>query len=60
MVNELAPMLENVLFKDPSIASIDVKIPTNAVMPIAMIIAVKNVRSLLPFTDCKATLTFSE
>jgi hypothetical protein len=60
MVKELAPILENVLFNDPSIASIEVKIPTNAVIPIAIMIAVKNVRSLLPFTDCIATLTFSE
>jgi hypothetical protein len=60
MVKELAPMLENVLFKDPSIASIEVSIPTSAVKPIAMMIAVKNVRSLLAFTDCMATLTFSE
>jgi len=59
-VKELAPMLEKVLFKEPSIASIEVRIPTKAVIPMAMMIAVKNVRSLLPFTDCKATLTFSE
>jgi hypothetical protein len=60
MVKELAPILEKVLFSEPSIASIDVKIPTSAVSPIAMIMAVKNVLSLLPLTDCIATLTFSE
>ncbi len=40
-------------------ASIEVNTPINAIIPMAMISAVKNVRSLFPTMDCSASLTFS-
>jgi hypothetical protein len=41
MVNELEPILEKLLVNEFLIASIDVKVPTKAIIPIAMIKAVK-------------------
>jgi hypothetical protein len=60
MVKEFEPMLEKVLFNELLMASIEVKIPTKAIKPKAIIRAVKKVRSLLLFTDCMATFTFSK
>src|SRR5690606_41370281 len=59
MLNELEPMAENESVREFLMASIEVRIPTKAVMPIAMISAVRNVRSLLLLIDCSDSLTFS-
>jgi len=59
MVKELEPMLEKVLFNELLIASIEVKIPTKAIIPMAIINAVKTVRSLLSLIEPKATLILS-
>src|SRR5690606_20579710 len=59
MVKELAPMEENESVNEFLIASIDVRIPTNAVIPMAIISAVRNVRSLLLLIDCNESFTFS-
>src|SRR5690606_10772626 len=59
MLKELDPMAENESVRELFIASIDVRIPTSAVMPMAMINAVKKVRNLLLLIDCSDSFTFS-
>jgi hypothetical protein len=51
-------MLENVSVRDFSRASMDVKIPTRAAIPMAIIPAVSEVRNLFPPTAFKAILRF--
>lgn len=46
MVKELEPMLEKLLLMDPFSASIEVKMPTNAIIPNAMMRIVKTVLSI--------------
>jgi hypothetical protein len=48
MVNELLPIFEKLLVIDAFIASIDVKIPTKAIIPNAMMSTVNDVRSACP------------
>src|SRR5690606_566784 len=52
-------MAENDSVMDFSIASIEVRIPTSAVIPIAIISAVKNVRRRLLLMDCSEIVTVS-
>jgi hypothetical protein len=59
MVKELEPMLEKLLLMDPFKASMDVKIPTRAMIPKAMIRMVRTVRSICPRMADKAIFTFS-
>ena len=59
MLKEFDPMDEKESVSEFFMASIEVNTPINAIIPMAMISAVKNVRSLFPTMDCSASLTFS-
>ena len=59
MVNELAPRSEKASLVNCLIPSMAVKIPIRAMIPIAIINDVNDVRSLLPAIDCKAMEIFS-
>ena len=52
-------MLEKLLLMEDSMASMAVSIPTKAVIPMAMIIAVSVVRSFWARTEPNATFMFS-
>jgi hypothetical protein len=51
-------MLENVSVKEASRASIEVRMPTKAAIPMAIIPAVREVLNLFPPTAFKAILRF--
>jgi len=59
IVKEFEPMLEKLSLMDPFRASIDVRIPTNAIIPKAIIRMVNTVRSICPRTADRAILIFS-
>ena len=59
ILKEFDPIAENESETDPRIASIDVRMPTNAVIPIATISAVRNVRSLFALIECNDSFTLS-
>ena len=60
MLKVFAPMLVKLSLMESLIESIAVKIPTKAVIPIAIIKIVKTVLSKLLLTDCKAIFIFSK
>jgi hypothetical protein len=51
-------MLENVSVREASRASIEVRMPTKAAIPMAIIPAVRDVLNLFPPTEFKAILKF--
>jgi hypothetical protein len=59
MVKELEPMLEKVLFNELLMASIEVKIPTKAIIPMDIISAVITALVLLAPMEVKAIFIFS-
>jgi hypothetical protein len=59
MLKEFAPILEKASVVLFLIASMVVKMPTNADKPIAIINEVSMVRNRLLLIDCSASLTFS-
>lgn len=59
MVNEFAPIIEKVLLIEPLIELMAVDIPTNAIIPIAIIRMVRIVLSGLDFIDSQEILIFS-
>lgn len=59
MVKVFAPMLLKLLFSDDFMTSIDVKIPTKAAIPNAIIKMVKIALSSCPLIEDKATRIFS-
>jgi hypothetical protein len=59
MVNELEPMLANVLLAKLFTPSIAVRIPTKAIIPIEIISAVRTVRNLFALIDCIPILIVS-
>jgi hypothetical protein len=59
MVKEAAPSLRKLSLTEPPMASIEVRIPTNAVIPTAIIRMVNTDLNLFVFTECKATFKFS-
>jgi hypothetical protein len=59
MVKELAPIIVNWLVRDDLIASIAVSIPTNAMIPKAIIQIVRIALTLLDFMARNAILRFS-
>jgi len=59
MVKEEAPSLLKLSVTEPPIASIAVRMPTNAVMPTAIIRMVKIDLNLFVFTEVNATFRFS-
>jgi hypothetical protein len=59
MVNEFAPMFENPELMLPCKASMQVKIPTSANMPMAMMPAVSNERNSCPLILSMAMRMFS-
>jgi len=59
MVKELAPKPANALLVCCLMPSIAVKMPTSAIMPIAIISAVSDVRNLFPLIEVKAMIMFS-
>jgi hypothetical protein len=58
-VKELAPRSEKASLTDALIPSMAVRIPTRAIMPIAIIIEVSDARKRLPAIDCRAIDIFS-
>ena len=59
MLKLLAPISEKFWLMDALIPSIEVRMPTNAVMPTAIITAVMPALSLLPLMDSRAILIWS-
>jgi hypothetical protein len=59
MVKELDPILEKLLLMDPFKASIEVRMPTNAMIPKAMMRIVRTVLSIWLRMAVRAILTFS-
>jgi hypothetical protein len=59
IVNEAAPRLLKLSLTEPPIASIEVRMPTRAVIPTAMIKIVKIDLNLFVLTEVSATFRFS-
>src|SRR5690606_29933469 len=59
ILNEFDPIEEKELVSEPCIASMEVNTPISAIIPMAIISAVRQVRNLLLTMDCKASFTFS-
>ena len=60
MVNEFDPMLEKLLLIEALIASMDVRIPTSAIIPKAIISTVRMVLKAWLLIACKEIFIFSD
>src|SRR5690606_34278529 len=59
LLTEFDPIEEKELVSEPCIASMGVNTPISAILPMAIISAVRKVRNLWLTMDCTASFTFS-